>query len=96
MLFGTGKRSHLLQGSQLDISINGRLINFATGYKYLGVHLDPNLNLTTHFEKLYWKAVGIVNLLKWIRSFIDVNTAEKIYTTMILPIITYCGSVNLG
>ena len=60
--------------------------------KYLGVHLDPALNLETHFNKTYKKAAGRVNLLRRIRSSIDLLSAERIY----MPVFTYCGSTGLG
>ena len=51
MLFGTGKRLSLLSGKQLEILVDGKLINATTSYKYLGVQLDPILTLATHFDK---------------------------------------------
>jgi len=62
-------------------------------YKYLGIDLDPNLNLTSHFDSIHKKAKGRANLL---RSAIDQKCAETIYKTMILPIFTYCRSLGLG
>ena len=38
---------------------------------YLGVYLDPTLNLDMHFYKTYKKAAGRVNLLRRIRSNTD-------------------------
>ncbi|KAL9960121.1 hypothetical protein ACROYT_G033530 [Oculina patagonica] len=91
MLFGTAKRLNCFDGKELNLTVNGCRINTTTTYKYLGVHLDPTLNLDTHFFKTYKKAAGRVNLLRRIRSNIDVFSAERIYRTMIMPIFTYCG-----
>lgn len=71
-------------------------INNSFSYKYLGVDLDPNLSLTSYFDKTYKRAAGIVNLLRSIRPSIDQKCAETIYNTMILPIFTCCRSLNLG
>ena len=76
MLFGTGKRLNLLQGCQVKLSVNDSPINATICYKYLGVHLDPTLNFETHFQKMYKKAAGRVNLLRRIRSSIDTLSAQ--------------------
>ena len=96
MLFGTGKRLNLLQGCQVKLSVNGAPINTTTCYKYLGVHLDPTLNFEMHFQKIYKKAAGRVNLLWCIHSNIDSFSAQRIYQSMIMPIFTYCGYISLG
>ena len=96
MLFGTGKRLNLLQGCQVKLSVNDSPINATTCYKYLGVHLDPTLNFETHFQKMYKKAAGRVNLLRRICSSIDTLSAQRIYKSMIMPIFTYCGYNSLG
>ncbi len=67
-----------------------------TRYKYLAVHFDPTLNLATHFDKIDKKATGRINLLRRIHSSIDMYSAERIYSAMILPIFMYCSSISLG
>ena len=42
------------------------------------------------------KAAGQVNLLRHVRDSIDASVAERIYTTMIMPVFTYCSSITLG
>ena len=64
MLFGTGKKLSLLGGKQLEIHVDGNLINSTTTYKYLGVHLDPSLTLATHFDKTCEKAACRVNMMR--------------------------------
>ena len=59
----------------------------------LGVDLDSNLNLTSHFDRKYKKAAGRDQS---IRPSIDQKWAEIIFKTMILSIFTYCGSLGLG
>ena len=96
MLFGTSKRLNLVDGRQLNIKVNGACINCTTSYKYLGVALDPSPNFESHFNAIHKKAAGKANLFRRIRSSIDSATAEKIYRAMIMPVLTYCGSVVLG
>ena len=82
ILFGTSKRINL-QGNELNISVKGTCINNTFSYKYLGVDLDPDLSLTSYFDKTYKRAAGRVNLLRSIRPSIDQNCAETIYKFMI-------------
>ena len=46
MIFGTAKRLH--SKNDLKVWMNNRLIHFMSGYKYLGVFLDPSLNMKEH------------------------------------------------
>ena len=85
-----------MSGRELSITINGELINNTSSYKYLGVNLDPSLNLSLHFDKMYKSAAGRVNLLRRIRPLIDTSSAKKIYKVMIQPIFTYCGALSLN
>jgi len=71
MLFGTAKRINL-QGNELNIPVNGASINNMFVSKYLGIDLDPNLNLTSHFDRIHRKAAGRANL----NPFVD---RTKIY-----------------
>ena len=96
MLFGTVKRLNGFDGTELSLSVYGSRIDTTTNYKYLGVHLDPTLNLGIHLCKTYKKAAGRVNFLRRIRSNTDTLSAEQIYRAMILPIFTYCGQIMLG
>eukprot|EP00112_Aurelia_sp_Birch-Aquarium-sp1_P002144 Seg1232.14 transcript_id=Seg1232.14/GoldUCD/mRNA.D3Y31 product=Furin protein_id=Seg1232.14/GoldUCD/D3Y31 len=96
MLFGTGMRLSLLNGKQLEIHVDGKLINSTTSYKYLGVHLDPTLTLATHFDKICKKAGSRVNMMRKIRNSLTSDAAEALYRTMVLPIFTYCGTLSVG
>ena len=77
-MFGTGKRLNLYQGCQVKLSFNNSSINTTTRY------LDPTLTFEMHFQKMYKKAAGRVNLL------------QRIYQLMIMPIFTYCDYNSLG
>ena len=49
ILFGTSRTN--LQRKELNISVKGTCINNTFSYKYLSVDLDPNLSLTSYFDK---------------------------------------------
>ena len=87
---------NLYQDCHVKLSINDSPINTTTCCKYLDVHLDPTLTFETHFQKMYKKAAGRVNLLRRIRSSINTLSAQRIYQSMVMPIFTYCGYNSLG
>ena len=94
MLFGTAK--NLRQQSQtLNVTYRDQLIRSVTTYKYLGVEISHSLNMTTNFDNTYKKACGRLRLLRKIRPFLNVKAAKAIYQGMVLPILTYCGLLNL-
>ena len=96
ILFGTGKRLVMLPENNLVIKIGKNTINFINSYNYLGTQLDPSLLLNTHFDKIYKKASGRVNLLRRIRKSLTFHGAETIYKTIILPVYTYYSSAFFG
>ena len=79
----------------LHVTYNDKLINFVKEYTYLGNILDNHLNLGKNFEKSYKRAAGRVKLLSSIRKYLTVNAATRIYIMMIMPILTYSGTVKL-
>ena len=52
--------------------------------------------MTTNFDNTYKKACGRLRLLRKIRPFLNVKAAKAIYQGMVLPILTYCGLLNLN
>jgi hypothetical protein len=94
MMFGTAK--NLAQQPQsLKVTFRNQLINATTTYKYLGVHIDHSLNMNSNFNITYKKACGRLRLLRKIRPFLNTLAAKAIYQGMIVPILTYCGLINL-
>ena len=94
MLFGTPQKRSKLKKETLNINYRSSAINVTTEYKYLGVHIDSTLNLNTHFDKVYKKASGKLNLLAKLRYQLDTISAVAIYDSMIVPTITYCSSLQ--
>ena len=86
MLFGTIQR--LKKSPPLKIERNNCTINDTQQYKYLGLNVNPTLNMSKHVEFSLKKAVSRINLLKSMRALIDSDVARKIYGAMILPILT--------
>eukprot|EP00794_Sanderia_malayensis_P021046 gene21046-23100_t len=94
LLFGTAQRIRKCTGPLCILHEDGH-INITSTYKYLGVHLDSSLNLSSDFDAKYKKESGRLRLLAKIRSHLDIESAKAIYRAMVLPVLTYCGILNL-
>eukprot|EP00794_Sanderia_malayensis_P001521 gene1521-1682_t len=88
------KNSNISINFNIDEEQDGD-INITSTYKYLGVHLDSSSNLNSDFDAKYKKASGRLQLLAKIRSHLDIESAKAIYRAMVLPVLTYCGILNL-
>ena len=91
MVFGTHPRLKKLQNDPIRIEHCGNMINSTTSYKYLGIKLTPSLNMTSHITDSIKKASTRIRLLRKTRSFMDTETANLVYQTLILPLFTYCS-----
>ena len=90
MLFGTKKRLNQ-QERETEINYQSQHINNTNYYKYLGVQLDPSLNMQEHFNTVCRKASSCIRLLKRIRTFITDLATLRIYQALVVAIITYCS-----
>ena len=92
MIFGT--KSRLSNVDQINIMYQGNTINCTESYKYLGVNLDPTLNLGNDFYGIYKKASSRIRLLRRIRPQLTAAAAARVYQALIVPITTYCSLTN--
>ena len=79
----------------LNMQIRGTSINQTTSYKYLGTHLDSTLALIGNFNSKYKKLSSRWRLLSKLRPNLNVKASKMIYTNIVIPVFTYCGTVNL-
>ncbi len=82
LVTATAKRLH--SKNDLKISINEHLIHFVNSCKYLGVILDPCLNMKEHLQKTLKSAAVRIKLLKRIRQSLTSHAAESIYKAIAL------------
>ena len=94
MLFGTSKRLKS-SGKKLEITFSGKHINFASNYKYLGVIIDDTMTLNNNFTRTYKAASTRHQLLGNMKSFTTVKVTYAIYTSMIIPLLTYSCPIQL-
>ena len=93
MVFGTRNRLNR-QHHDIDVKYQSQSINTTKTYKYLGVQLDPSLNMDQHFNNVCKKVSTRIRLLKRIRPFITDLATLRIYQALIIPAVTYCSLTN--
>ena len=64
-------------------------------YKYLVMYVNSSLDLNSHFERSYKKAAGRLRLLARLRKYLDSQSARDVYCSMIMPVFTYCGVLQM-
>ena len=92
-MFGT-KKCLNQQECQINVKYRSQPINTTQSYKYLGVQLDPSLNMKEHFKGVCKKVSTCIHLLKRVRPFITDLVMLRIYQVLIVPSITYCSLTN--
>ena len=88
MLFGTSERLKS-SGKKFEITFSGKQINFVSNYKYIGVIIDNTITLNDNFNCTYKAASTHLQLLGKMKSFTTVKARCAIYTSMIIPLLTY-------
>ena len=76
MLFGTSPR--LALSTSFSVAIDGKELNRASKYKYLGVVLDASLTWNAHFDYLIGKVRKRLAILGRIRKNINMYTAGTV------------------
>ena len=95
MLFGTAKNLSN-QSDTINVVYGSEKINITTSYKYLGVYIEPSLNMNKNFDSRYKKAAGKLRLLQKLRQMLNERSSLAIYRSMIQPTLTYCGFLDLN
>ena len=94
MLF-TSNRSKF-KHDKLTLTLAGETIVQTDEVKYLGLHLDPNLNFDTHVKKVCQKVSVRTKLLWRIRGYITKDLALTLYRSLIEPHFIYCNFILEG
>ena len=92
VLFSTQQRiaSATLSDGPFSLFLGDKPINQAQHYKYLGVLIDANLNFKQHVDKLLVKISKRIGVLGRIRNNLSVDAANKVYQSLVLPVMDYC------
>ena len=92
VVFGTQQRiaSATLSNGPLSLFLGENPINQAQHFKYLGVIRDANLNSKQHVDKLLIKVSKRIGVLGRIRNNLTLDTANKVYQSLVFPVMDYC------
>ena len=108
LLLNTDKTKELIidfrQKSQpvVPLRINGKDIEQVSSYKYLGIHIDNNINWQLQATTVYKKINKRMFFLRKLRNFYVDNTLLSLfYTSSIQSLITFCiigwgGNTRVG
>ena len=76
--------------TEQDAFFSGRRLQVVSEYKYLGVHIDTNLNFKTHIKKVCNKVKFNLSNYRYIRNFLSSAAAKLYLHSMVLSHINYC------
>jgi hypothetical protein len=92
LLCSRQKRPHL-QNQHLSLNVQNEEIGQVEGLKYLGVHIDQNLNFNKHIDDVCKKLRRALGVLRRASPFINQATRVTLYNTLMLPHFEYCCTV---
>ena len=92
VLFGTQQRiaSATLSVGPFGLFLGDKPINQPQHYKYLGVLIDANFNFKQHVDKPLVKISKRIGVLGRIRNNLTVDAANKVYQSLVLPVMDHC------
>ena len=85
-----GSRQRLATHGNLDlvVFVDNKRIKRVSSSESLGLTIDENLNWSKHIDNISKKVSSGIGALKRMRSFIDKETAIKVYQGLIEPYLT--------
>ena len=91
MIFGTRLMRQNID--EFSLEIDGNSIKRTETFKYLGVVLDGILSFNEHIQCMKKKVSKMLGLFSKIRPLLTVDSANRIYKVMVLPVLDYCDIV---
>ena len=80
----------------LDLKLDGQILDRVHYYNYLGLTIDDQLNCNKHIQELNKIVSHKLFMFAKLRFYIDEKEAIALFKTMILPIIEYCDIIYEG
>ena len=95
MLIGSRQRLLLQcnQQIQIQIQIEGKNISQVEKAKSLVVFIDDKLTWKNHVDEISKRISSGIGALKRLRPFVSLDTAKKIYDSLVQPHFDYCCTV---
>ena len=96
VVFGTQQRLCRQGIEGIDITLGEESVKHCDSFKYLGVILDSNLSMNQHIDYVKKKVSKMLGIFSRARPSLTIESANKLFKSMILPILDYCGAVFHG
>lgn len=80
-------------GSRPTLFLNGTPLEYTNQYKYLGLHLTPNLSWKTHIEQILLSANRSLGYVRRNFRSAPTNLRRLLYITLIRPKLEYASSI---
>ena len=93
MIFGTRQRLMRQNIDEFSLEIDGNSIKRTETFKYLSVVFDGILSFNEHIQCMKKKVSKMLGLFSRIRPLLTVDSANRIYKVMVLPVLDYCDIV---
>ena len=77
----------------INIHIDGVPINRSNQSKSPGLTIGENLSMKARIHEFSKQVSSGIGALKWVRQFVSMHTAIKIYNGLIEPHVDYCSAV---
>ena len=87
------KRSNKKLGNKFVLKFNGKKMEQCTSYKYLGVHLDENLNWKTHVKYICGKLSKMCGIFAKLRHCCSKDLLKVIYFALVESHLQYCNII---
>ena len=89
-----GKTDEIVDQQEMNFMVKNVNLTEVNTYKYLGLHIDNNLNFQPHHKKLMSQVQLKLNQFRKIRIFINKRAAILIYKCTILPVMEYADFIQ--
>ena len=93
MILCTPAKSRTFDQSNLNLTIDGKLLNTVHTQSILGVTTDSSLSWRVQINNISKSVSQLVGLLWGVRYFLDNNGKKLFFNALILPKLTYCISL---
>ena len=92
MLIGSRQRIRTFN-SEPALAFNNIPVKRVSHTTSLGMYIDQHLSWSAHIDNLYKKVASVMGALKRIRPFVNSNTLQMIFSSLIQPYFDCCSVV---
>ena len=79
--------------SEFHVNINGKRLEKCHSYKYLGVHIDENLNWKAHVDYICEKVTKVCGIFAKLRHCVGLDILKMVYHALVSSHIQYCNLI---